>query len=930
MTAPPQSLADALPEPAKNAEPVRDELVEELRELIKPTAEAMLGFFAESPDVTVAHRVRDEGVRTEVVQRVTGDSDTLLSETNEQISVLRQARQALDAHETPPQQAAGQPDPRDKVAHALLGSALWLGVLVPVVVWQLLQTPLSPAAHFWVSAAVVVTGFTLLRPAYLAVARAGRRLNGEPALGGAGWPFLTGFATTYLLLILRLWPSSRESMGPFWAVIVWVALGLVAAFALFMVTAIGFMKLKDEPPGRRVPGPVVWRELLVTVAAAAILSPVFTAAGGEWTAWVVADVLCSLIAVFGGPLLLSSVPARLSRDPARFGSPAWTRRRDQLELARETASKEWTKAAVAQVEQSVRLHLAAVLDPPFSTELPELDRGALGQMRPGEQVFLDTDAARRLRSLLSGIRGGAVGMAGPRGVGKSTLLEAYQAGRFLDPNRVHIALLESVPVRYDAREFVLHLHSRMCEAVIRFCESEGAEVVDRPSRWSAVWPVLRRAWPFAAVVVAWVIVGLLGSLTLRSPQADLRTWLTANWWTLVTLLGVAGVATLARRRRGVSSPEPADVREQPGLEPGDVRALKAVAEGNLGRIRYQQKHTSGWSGKVGLPVGAEAGVSGSRETTRQPLTYPQIVHEFSAFLEVTVDCVRGLPQMATPSVVVILDELDKIVSAEAAQDFVNEIKAVLTFDVPGFLLLVSVSEDALASFERRGLPVRDAFDSTFDSIFRLEYLRLGDARQLLNRRVLGLPEPFVCLAHCLAGGLPRELIRVTRQVLGSAGQLADVAHRLVGEELRDKRAALRTVVGRDTFDDVAVSELVRHVDAHAVADGASLLTAAAQPPVTAAVTTETVALHRLQLETLGHLYYLGTVLEVFGPVFGPADLERGRGEGDASFDTLTSVRQLFPVNARLAWLTISAFRRAWNLPVVNPPDPHAAKSDNGA
>ncbi|MEW2507969.1 transcriptional regulator [Amycolatopsis sp. NPDC047767] len=928
MTAPPQSLADALPEPVREAEPVRDELVDELRELIKPTAEAVLGLFAESPDLTVAHRVRDEGVRTEVVQRVTADSDTLLSKTNEQISALRHARQALEAHETPPQHAAGQPDPRDKGAHALLGAALWLGVLVPVVVWQLLQTPLSPAAHFWVSAAVVVAGFALLRPVYLAVARAGRRLNGEPALGGAGWPFLTGFTTTYLVLIVRLWPSSRETMGSVWAVVVWVALGLVTAFLLFLVVAIGFLKLKDEPPGRRVPAPVVWRELLVTVAAAAILSPVFTAAGANWTAWLVADVLCSLIAVVGGPFLLVSVPARLSRDPARFGSPAWTRRRNQLELARDTASKEWTKAVATQVEQSVRLHLAAVLDPPFSTVLPELDRGALGQMRPGEQVFLDTDAARRLRSLLSGIRGGAVGMAGPRGVGKSTLLEAYQAGRFLDPNRVHIALLESVPVRYDAREFVLHLYARMCEEVIRFCESEGAEPADRPSRWSAVWPVLRRAWPFAAVVVAWVVAGVLGSLTLRSPQADLRTWLTANWWTLVTLLGVAGVAALARRLRRVPSPEPAEVREQPRLEPGDVRALKAVAEGNLGRIRFQQKHTSGWSGKVGLPVGAEAGVSGSRETTRQPLTYPQIVHEFSAFLGLTVDCVRGLPQMATPSVVVILDELDKIVSAEAAQDFVNEIKAVLTFDVPGFLLLVSVSEDALASFERRGLPVRDAFDSTFDSIFRLEYLRLGDARQLLNRRVLGLPEPFVCLAHCLSGGLPRELIRVTRQVLGSAGPLADVAHRLAGEELRDKRAALRTVVGRDSFDDVAVSELVRHVDAHALADSASLLTAAAQPPITSATSTETVALHRLQLESLGHLYYLGTVLEVFGPAFSPADLERGRGEGDASFDTLTSVRQLFPVNARLAWLTISAFRRAWDLPVVDPPD--AARGDDGA
>lgn len=119
-------------------------------------------------------------------------------------------------------------------------------------------------------------------------------------------------------------------------------------------------------------------------------------------------------------------------------------------------------------------------------------------------------------------------------------------------------------------------------------------------------------------------------------------------------------------------------------------------------------------------------------------------------------------------VVIILDELDKIVAPDAAQDFVNEVKALLTLDVPGFLLLVSVSEDALASFERRGLPVRDAFDSAFDVIFRVEYLKLGDARQVLTGRVLGLPEPFICLCHCLAawaaaGAHPRRAAGGRRQ-----------------------------------------------------------------------------------------------------------------------------------------------------------------------
>lgn len=209
---------------------------------------------------------------------------------------------------------------------------------------------------------------------------------------------------------------------------------------------------------------------------------------------------------------------------------------------------------------------------------------------------------------------------------------------------------------------------------------------------------------------------------------------------------------------------------------------------------------------------------------------------------------------------IILDELDKILSPDQAQDFVNEIKALFNLDVPGFLFLVSVSEDALASFERRGLPVRDAFDA----IFRLEYLTLDDARSVLTGRVLGLPEPFVCLCHCMAGGLPRELIRVARQIIAHGGTLDEVSRQLVAEDLAGKLAGLRTIVARERFDDVLASELLRHVDAHAIAEAAALLDAAAKPPVPISPAESTVALQRIQLETLGYLYYLGTVREVFG------------------------------------------------------------------
>ncbi|MFI5614176.1 transcriptional regulator [Amycolatopsis sp. NPDC051903] len=937
MTEPTDGAADSSPVSGPTDDHERDRLVASLRDRIRLMAADILAADDSRLARDMPHVDRAE-VKAEVLQRTAVDADTLLSTTNEQINELLEAQRALLQHTAPRARPAGQSNPRDKVAHASVGFALWLGIFVPVLCWQLVQTPLSPSAHFWLSVAVVIAGLVSLRPVYQAVARAGRRLTGQPALGGAGWSFATGFVTAYLLMVWRLWMTWRDAMGTGWAVVVWVAIGLVTSFLTLMSFLLAKDPTKDEGPGRRIPRPVVRREALFTVIAlvalALLLTGVVRVPWPEWAAWAAADALSLLIAVGGGPLVLGStklVPARLSSDPGRRGTPAWTQKRDELAKAVDEADAEWATSIRKPVRRSVTHHLNTVVTPGFSTKLPEIDRSALGQMRAGERAFTETPAGQRLKAVLAGIHGGAVGMAGPRGAGKSTLLEAYQAGRFIELGEVHIALLESVPVKYDAREFVLHLHAQLCDAVLRFCDKRLGTRQEAARPWPARLARLRRLWPFAAVVVAWVVLGVAGSLATSRSDVDLRTWFATMWWPLVSLVGAAAILGIAVRRRPSAMPAyqgPDD--EPPKPAPGDLDGLRALAERTRGEIEFQLKHTSGWSGKVGLPIGFEAGVSGSREVTRQQRTYPQIVHEFSDFLKATITCLNGLPHVAPTSVVIILDELDKIASPDVAQDFVNEVKALFNLDVPGFLFLISVSEDALASFERRGLPVRDAFDSAFDLIFRLEYLKLDDSRQVLYSRVLGLPEPFVCLCHCLAGGLPRELVRVARQMISASGSLADVARRLVDEELRDKRGALRTAVARGTYDDVLVSDLVRHIDAHAVADPSALLRAAAHPPITTPSTSDLVSLYRLQVETLGHLYFLGTVLEVFALEFTPADLRRGTTEGDASFDTLTSVRQLFPVNARLAWLTVSGFRQAWGLPTVQPPDLQSAQPANGS
>src|SRR5690349_11311424 len=101
-----------------------------------------------------------------------------------------------------------------------------------------------------------------------------------------------------------------------------------------------------------------------------------------------------------------------------------------------------------------------------------------------------------------------------------------------------------------------------------------------------------------------------------------------------------------------------------------------------------------------------------------------------------------------------------------------------------------MSEEALANFERRVVRMRTVFDSAFDHVVRLRALTLRESVGLLRRRVTGVPDPFWILCHCMAGGMPRDVLRIARTMLDlhreSAGPAAlpRMAERLVALEVQ--------------------------------------------------------------------------------------------------------------------------------------------------
>ncbi|MTD58501.1 hypothetical protein [Amycolatopsis pithecellobii] len=540
-------------------------------------------------------------------------------------------------------------------------------------------------------------------------------------------------------------------------------------------------------------------------------------------------VVAVVIAVLAIGLQMLSISG--NRTPGKHAQWAQVRAKATVAL------DHWREAARQAVEPAVSRLISTLAAPSYDVRLTVRDASRLGVMASTD-LAVETVATQHFQRVLAGMQAGAVGIAGPRGVGKTTLLEAHREGRLLPPGREHLLVRVDAPIGYEGRDFALHVYAVACQSVI------GYKNTRRPLR--------KRVFR-------------------RRPRAE-KEWL-------------------------------AHVEEA-------VRKLE--------KIRYLQTKTTGWSGKLTMSAGD---VTATRSTAkaRQPLTYPEIIAELREFLEETARVLAATnPSAAATPLVVAVDELDKIATAEHAHRFVNELKAL--FGVPWCHFVLSVSEDALISFERRGFAVRDAFDSAFDEIIRVEQLTLPESRKMLSSRLIGLSEPFVCFAHCFSGGLPRDLIRVARAMMDiahatPAPSLNPVCLALTGTAIQQAaRLAQREL--RPAGHAGSVVDLVRLADGPALArqsPGELLATV----EKLAAATDEPDEVAGVRLELVTFLYFALTVREVFHDGLTKDQIIRASAETwPGSFQTLGRARQAFGDNMMQAWLLVDQFRAAWNLPVV--------------
>jgi hypothetical protein len=390
-----------------------------------------------------------------------------------------------------------------------------------------------------------------------------------------------------------------------------------------------------------------------------------------------------------------------------------------------------------------------------------------------EDAQVPTLAAERAENALERSDGASIAVSGPRGSGKTNLLTE------LCRPESRFSLLVSAPTRYAPKEFLLELFQELCTAYIR--DREAAARTGPARNTIMARPLPGRRVLALRIAVALVLTGLLAwDLTVRSAVHALddmpkSLWADPRLFTPIVLAVLIGLAVPKRLGKW---------RRDPGLV--------AAARRCLAELRAELTATS----QVGatLPM---MPVSYSRAVAQRslPWTMPELVGRLRKFLgQVCEEELRGRQR----SVLICIDEVDRIGSAAEATQFLGEVKAI--FGIPHCYFAVAIAEELGVEFGRRTIAPRSAADNAFDEIISLEPMSFEQSRHLLTRRVLGFTDSFVWLSLVMSGGLPRELIRVARRMVELTiesrykRRLPEIAEQLIREEVYEAIVGSRSQI----------------------------------------------------------------------------------------------------------------------------------------
>lgn len=143
-------------------------------------------------------------------------------------------------------------------------------------------------------------------------------------------------------------------------------------------------------------------------------------------------------------------------------SPSWAAA-ERVRLAQTKES--WEETLRLGLLSFLRSEIDSFVKRRMATTLAISQAPGLRRAR-GIAFHVPTPAETELVGAANGMDGGSIALAGPRGVGKSDLLEAFCAGTCMElQTLVGLGIMVRAPVLYQRQEFMLHLFTRVCEDV---------------------------------------------------------------------------------------------------------------------------------------------------------------------------------------------------------------------------------------------------------------------------------------------------------------------------------------------------------------------------------------------------------------------------------------------------------------------------------
>lgn len=577
--------------------------------------------------------------------------------------------------------------------------------------------------------------------------------------------------------------------------------------------------------------------------------------------------------------------------------------------------REWFSAASNQLLPELRALINREVTRWSPTELlVERTPGLSGQ--DPEVAWIERASSRRIERLITELGATSVAVSGRRGVGKTTLLRRildtvvmpapYPSARNKPQMLPPLSVFLQAPVDYAPRDFLIDLFAQLCETVIAADVGRRFGPRSLPSR--AVMRVVRFLGRLTSVVLgASIVLGLPNQpppdaeWLVTAPQTVLR-WVgldpsSGGRIVFVMLLGLIGFYVLL----GVIS--------KPRSGP-----LARRASSELEQLRYLQTMQSERSVNLSrFGVGARR----ARQLAQQPLTMPELVRRYRDFAQQVAE---NPPHGRGLGLLVAIDELDRIANPASAEVFLNQIKA--TFGVPGCIYLVSVSEDALAQFERRISTLRTTVDTSFDEVVWLPDLSLQESMNLLRSRLTAFPDLFLALCYCLSGGVPRDLLRAARSLVdarrkSAANDLDAITRSVVQDEVQAfGRGALRSLAlhGADLASTPPVAGATPD-EAEAVEALLKLLLKESQAAATSLLDTSEFLAQQAgaaAAEYSAVLSYYATLEDLFlgrRELVSSAIAEHPNDDALALLEDLAAARSLLPVSPQLASERLAEIRQ---------------------